>query len=386
MRPDQQRFRASSSIPWLLIAAGLAAAPAAADVKLSYSEAAYDMHGEKPRHGPYLPKNGPVITVFAESGSTYSHVAGTHDKLDFRIDYTARCEGVRKRTIDRVSATIAGVKESRDDVSGAYADGQLRVRVPYARLSGLDPAAWCNDRVKTLSLERDVSPAQIVAKGVSLRKREFVTATVFASCSVGVSRPQTVSRSLPMDLWVRCKANPDVGRAKKGVKKSPPGKDKKTSQVFASATIGTEDGSVAAKCPHPMRFEGSIAASGKGTIEYQFIGDGDYESPLKKLTFGKSGTKEFGWTRQIRLPDTSQSLSAGAPPSPEVSGWMALKVIYKVSEGVASTRKTWISERVNFTVDCSGPEKPTPARAKKPAKPAVLRIPEDSDKPQRITD
>jgi hypothetical protein len=31
---------------------------------------------------------------------------------------------------------------------------------------------------------------------------------------------------------------------------------------------------------------------------------------------------------------------------------MALKIIYKVKSGIASTKKTWISPKANFTVDC----------------------------------
>lgn len=348
-----------------------------ADVDLKYSEAAYDMSGDKPRYGPSLPKDGPVIVVYAETGAKYSHIADAHSTVDFTVEYTARCDG--RKEIERVSAVIAGVKETRQGSGGGYADGQLRVRVPYAKLSGANPVAWCNDRAKTLSLEKNMSTGDIAEKGVSLRMRDFVEATVSASCQRGIGRSQHASGSTPMDLWVHCKAKPNAGRPTKSTKTGGSGAGPgETRQIFSSATIGTRDGSVTGKCPYPMRFDGSISASGPGTIEYQFVGDGGYEGPKKTLKFDRAGTSEFGWTRQMRLSDSGQTLGAGGDaPGSDISGWMALTVIYKIRNDKAFTRKTWTSERVNFTVDCLADAKPKPARAKKPVEKQPVRVAPD---------
>jgi hypothetical protein len=339
------------NIIWLLFFSG--SAMAGKNAKISLEEGPYKVSNKKPKYGKKLPVTASKIKVFAESGTTYSHNASKLDKISFVTSYTASCSG--KRTVDAVQVRIGDTTTSASNVGGGFDTGTVAVKVPYSQLKGLQPVKWCNDELKTLSLENNVSKVDIVESGFGLYVDDLIEAQGTVFCTHKIKRGDVDGDKTMLGVYVSCEPNELAGRPKKTTKttKPKPPSGGPATTIFKSASISGPKSKIVAQCPEPVKFNASITAKDKGTIEYQFIGDHNYKSPIKKMTFSKAGTQKTSWTRTIRQPDPGKQLSAGGTSSSDIKGWMGLKVIYKVKSGIASTKKTWNSPRANFTVDCN---------------------------------
>jgi len=356
MQTDKQYSKLYPVTLTVIILILFAANAQAGKANLSLKEGPYKVSNKpSPKYGKKLPVSGPIIKVYAESGTTYSHNASKLDKIPFVTSYTASCTGTGKWKVSGVSVKIGDTTGSAGNVSGGFDTGTVVVKVPYNQLDGLQPVKWCNDELKTLSLENNVSKVDLVKSGFGLYVDDLVDTQGSLFCSRKLSRGNVGGAKAKMGVYVSCEPNKNAGRPKKTTKtgKPKPPSGGPATTIFKSAAISGPKSKIVGQCPEPVKFNASITAKDKGTIEYQFIGDHNYESVLKKMTFSKAGTQKTSWTRTIRQPDPAKQLSiGGATPTSEIKGWMALKVIYKVKSGIASTKKTWISPKKNFTVDC----------------------------------
>jgi hypothetical protein len=356
MQTDKQYSKLYLVILTVIILILFAANAQAGKANLSLKEGPYKVSNKPPpKYGKKLPVSGPIIKVYAESGTTYRHNASKLDKIPFVTSYTASCTGTGNWKVSGVSVKIGDVNVSAGNVGGGFETGTVAVEVPYNQLEGLQPVKWCNDELKTLSLENKVSKVDIVESGFGMYVDDLIEAHGTLFCSRKLSRGNVGGDKVKLGVYVSCEPNKNAGRPKKTTKtgKPKPPSGGPATTIFKSAAIAGPKSKIVGQCPEPVKFNASITANDKGTIEYQFIGDHNYESVLKKMTFAKAGTQKTSWTRTIRQPDPGKQLSmGGAKPTSEINGWMALKIIYKVKSGIASTKKTWISPKANFTVDC----------------------------------
>lgn len=345
----------------LLFVAGDAQAGKNASLKLG--QGVYKIGGAKPAYGPKLPINGPVIKVYAESGTHYSHVANTHKKLKFLTKYTASCSG--KRKVSGLSVKIADEVGSGSDKGGGYETGYAVVEVPYGKLTGLKPAQWCNNHLTTLSLEKNQSKKAIVKKGFTLYIPDVVEARGTVFCSHKVLRGSTSGDNAKLGVWVSCEAKPNVDRPtrKTSTKKHQPDTGK-TTTIFKSATLAAASTRLEGKSPQQLQLTGKIAVTGAGTIRAQMVGSGGFETPVREFKFTGAGLQEMRFTHYVRKKDPGKTLAGSASQSGDkVNGWVVLKVWYPVRNKIARAEKLYTTPKLNYSVDFS-PE-PKPARLKK---------------------
>lgn len=309
----------------------------------------------KMKTGSTLPTKGPIIKIYAEGSSTkYSHVANTHTTFPVLVKYTASCSNKGKLTGGSVA--IGNAKTSIDSGSG-FSSHSVWVNVPYSAIKKINPSEHCNTYAKTLSLEKNQPLEKIVQKGFTMKIPNVLSAKGTAYCTAaGLGKGDVASGSTDnLGVFLHCVANSKARSPRKTTKTTAPKPDTgKTTTNFESAKLSVRKPNYIGKCPVGMKFDGTITANAKGKIEYQIIGDGNYSTPLKTLAFTKAGTKTFQWTRMVRKPDTSSQITMGgqAKDPNVIAGWMRLKVIYKLRNNIASTKKTWLSKRQNFRVTC----------------------------------
>lgn len=356
-----------SKTPMLVAALLLVSSVALAgnNASLSLEQGVYKMSNDRPKYGPSLPVNGPVIRVHAETGSTYSHVAGKLANVHFVTKYTASCTG--NRYANSVQVKIGDTVASDSSPNDGFERGQVGIDIPYgdlAKTTSLDPAGWCNDQAKTLSLEKNVSRGTIVENGFTMKVDDRVNARGTLFCTgKGLTRGDTDGDSAKLDLWISCEPKPNAGRPKAaprpGTGKPTPKPDPgKATTIFKRARLTGPSGTINGKCPHSLKYTARISSSGPGTVEYQFIGDHGYESPVKIMSFTKAQTKTSTWTRMARVPDAGSQIAApGGGESADIEGWMALKVIHRLKNEMAYTKKTWTSPKKTFAVNCVTPAK-----------------------------
>jgi len=311
----------------------------------------------KLKSGSKLPIKGPVVQVYAEGASTkYSHVANTHQTLPVLVKYTASCSN--KGKISGGSVSIGDASKSIDSGDG-FSSESLWVNVPYSTVSSVGPVKHCNNHAKTLSIQQDKTLEKIIQKGFVMKVPNVMSTkgTVFCNAA-GLGKGDVDSDSADnLSVFLQCVANPKAraprsSSSTKGSKPKPDVGD--TTTNFKAANIRAKTPNYVGDCPASMIFDGSITAKAKGEIEYQIIGDGNYKTPVKTMKFNQAGSQNFQWTRMVRKPDVSSQLSvAGSKPSPnQIKGWMQLKVIYRLRNNIASTKKTWFSKQQKFSVTC----------------------------------
>jgi hypothetical protein len=243
------------------------------------------------------------------------------------------------------------------DKGDGFSSESIWIKVPYSAIKKIDPIGHCNTNAKTLSLEKNKPLEKIIQKGFTMKIPNVLSAKGTAYCTAaGLGKGDVASGSTDgLGVYLQCMANPKARSPRKTTKTSKPKPDTgETTTNFKSAKLSTKSPNYIGECPVGMKFDGTITASAKGKIEYQIIGDSNYSTPMKTMDFSKAGSKSFQWTRMVRKPDTrSQITMGGEAGNPNIiNGWMQLKVVYKLRNNIASTKKTWFSKRQNFKVTC----------------------------------
>ena len=332
---------------------GVVALPVQAgkNANLKLEQGVYKMAAKDPAYGPRLPINGPVIKVYAESGTTYNHVANTHKKLPFLTKYTASCSG--KRKVSSVSVKMAGETASGSDKGGGFETGYAKIEVPYSGIAGLTPAAWCNNHLKTLSLENNRSKKEIVKKGFTLYMPDVAEAQGTVYCSHKILKGDVDGDKAKLGVWLYCAANPNVDRPKPGTS-TRPGKPNvgETTSIFKSATLTAVDRKLAGKSPQRLQLVGNITVTGPGKVTAQMVGSGGFETPKRTFTFDKAGSQQMRFTHYVRQQDPSKTLSAGGGgDASKKEGWVVMKVWYEVRNNIAKAKKLHTTKRLKYTVD-----------------------------------
>lgn len=312
----------------------------------------------KLKSGSKLPVKGPIVKVYTEGASTkYTHVGDTHKTRPVLVKYTASCSNKGKLTGGDVAI---GTATTGIDSGDGFSSDSVWVNVPYSAIAKIKPTNHCNQHAKSLSLEQNKSLEKIIQKGFVMHIPNVLEAKGTAFCTAaGLGKGDVAGDTTGgLGIFVECVANPKA-RAPRGSASTSTGKPKPkdpgpTKQIFKTAKLAAETPSYVGKCPIGMKFKGSISATGKGKVEYQIIGDGDYKSPRKTMDFGKAGSKNFQWTRMVRQADPGSTLAMpGQKSDPNlIKGWMQLKVIYKIKNDIASAKQTWKSKRKHFSVKC----------------------------------
>ena len=315
----------------------------------------------KPGYGPTYPTPGPVIEVYAEGSSAeYTHIANTHKPLKIHLGYTASCSNRGKLT--GVTIKVGETSQSMGG-GGGFKSNEPWIELPFSEFSAIKAKKLCNEQAKTLSLEKNLPLEKIVQKGFAMKLSNVVQASGTAYCkAAGLGKGGVKSDNAKLDAWVVCKPNPKARkpRASKSTKttKHTPDPGKATTN-FKSASFKANKNKFSSKCPTSIVYTGNIQASGKGSIEYQWIGNSNYKSPVKTVKFNSAGKKEFKWTRSIKKPEKSKSraVSAANTDPNKLKGWMALKVTYRIKNKMASAKKVWTSKKQDFEVNCTVPSK-----------------------------
>ncbi|MGS2722856.1 hypothetical protein ACVBEJ_03865 [Porticoccus sp. GXU_MW_L64] len=335
-------------------ALALAATPVQAgkNANLKLDQGVYKMAAKDPAYGPRVPINGPVIKVYVESGTTYSHVANTHKKLTFLTKYTASCSG--KRKVSGVSVKLAGETASGSDKGGGFETGYAQIKVPYGGIAGLAPASWCNHHLKTLSLEHNRSKKDIVKKGFTLYMPDVAEAQGTVFCSHNILKGAVDGDSAKLGVWVYCAANPNVDRPKPGTSTRPGKPDVgETRHIFKSATLTAVDTTLVGKSPQRLQLVGNITAAGAGTIKAQLVGSGGFESPVRTFIFDKAGSQQMRFSHYVRQQDPGKTLSsaAGSGDASKKKGWVVMKVWYEVRNNIAKAQKQYTTPKLNYSVN-----------------------------------
>ncbi len=364
---------AGAAIGVLLIACALdAAASSASIVQGTYKlKQAYE-------RGDATPVVGPVFKVFSESPDRYDFVGETNRNLEFVVTATAYCSSPRRE--GKIVAEIAGVSASESKRTklgrGAVVGQQFRLSVPHSKLKSFDAVKACNDGLRTLAAQSDLSKAALVSQGFALWYEDVFQAKATAYCSGGAVRGHVRSDETPLDVWVDCASNPQaISRARPTATTGAPGAPPPAKGPLITARVlEAESPSRIGTCPALVKFNGNITASRAGEVTYRYVGHDGAKSPALKLKFDAAGTRPTrAWTITARLPEPAPGQLAIAnlddEPLPRISGWQRIEIIDPGNYGPsarAEYRITCVDEPLLFeTAPSPSPDVP-PARATRP--------------------
>lgn len=332
---------------------------------------------EKSREiGDSTPVVGPVFRVYSESADKYDFVGQTNKNIDFIVSATAFCSSPRRE--GEIVAEVAGVSASESKRTklgrGAVVGNQFKLSVPHSSLKSFDAVKACNDGLRSLAAQTDMSKPQLVSKGFTLRYEDVFEAKATAFCTGGVTRGHVRSDRTPVDVWVDCAPNPQAAsRARATTKTSkshippPPAKG----PFITDKSLVAESPNRISTCPALVKFTGSITASRAGDVTYRLVGHDGSRSPAIKVRFEAAGTKPTrSWTVTARLPEPVPGrLVAPATDDeelPRVKGWQRIEILDPQRYGHSSRAEysiTCVDEPLMFeATPATEPDDP-PARA-----------------------
>ena len=299
--------------------------------------------------------NAPTVRVYSSQGEKWDTVDKTAS-MTFTIGLNAECkyEGRGNKAYrGRMYVegfTLLGSHEPADFLIPNSNDASGTFRYEDGKGQPTSPVKVCSDELtKRLSNNADLTRYHVLAEGFTVNYPAAFEVNFGLTCKpTGIGFTDYKGKSVMVNARIKCDGS-DLAK-EKIPKPKPKPKRAVLVPLVQSVAFVADPPQFTGTCPTGVAFNGTIKASRKGTVRYQYVSHDGKKSPELTLEFGKAGSKATRkWHRTLSKPDPGKTLSMGGEASKwDHQGWYRLDVLEP--KGHASVKAA-------YKVDCTVPSK-----------------------------
>lgn len=326
--------------------------------------------------GEEIPRKGPVIEVYSNSGIDYDTIANDNEGLWFTLGVKGRCAGNQRVGIAELSLPDGGeslkVNKRRQSYSRSFKTITARSGFLLPDI-GRTPMQACMKELDRRVAGSNLSREEWIERGFVVKYDDAYKLGFALTCNQGRGWNQFGEAETSAPVWIACQPSkvaaagarqvvpaetaetrPETRRLTPLTKPAEPAEQAglaestEMGQLVSGLTLGTDKRNYRGRCPVALRFSGAVTVSRAGTVRYRLADHEGNASPVRSLKFVSAGSQNIvGWSKAFALPAAASAAAgteSGAEKGPDYEGWVQIEVI---EPGDAQP-----SDRADYSIIC----------------------------------
>ncbi|MCH8862062.1 MAG: hypothetical protein IID51_06090 [Proteobacteria bacterium] len=337
--------------------------------------------------GEEIPRKGPVIEVYSNSGIAYDTIANDNEGLWFTLGVKGRCAGNQRVGKAELSLPDGNqslkVNKRRQSYSRSFKTITARSGFLLPDI-GRTPMQACMKELNRRVAGSNLSREEWIERGFVVKYDDAYKLGFALTCNQGRGWNQFGEAETSAPVWIACQPSKvaaggarevapaetaeirsETRRLTRLTKPAQPAEQEglaepaalpEMGQLVSGLTLGADKENYRGRCPVALRFSGAVSVSRAGRVRYRLADHEGNASPVRSLKFVSAGSQNIvGWSRAFASPaaasanagtdaGTDAGTEGGPEKGPDYEGWVQIEVI--------EPSDAQPSDRADYTIVC----------------------------------